>query len=1194
MAVESGLATPQRLLWRRVREKILVWQRLFSLNWNLFKASRIGVVGLAIMVAFLLIALAAPFMGLRDPIRWTAPDEDLIELSVYWEISSAQGGTELAIAPPITQGLSFRVLPTRIEPQTDRVYVPAGDRLYAFVTSDEVLPNGERLVVSENAWQPRGNVNVSRIDGVGRTISTSPLVMNYGGFVTEPTDFEIYVGTSDGTFVIVRDNARAVSQPPAAEPHIRLFGRITGMAAYNHDMEELERIVGRANYLTYSNTSFNWEYREIPGAVLQDEGEFTSLALNTTGNRPLVASYDLGRGIPKVGTLVNGAWTFLTDPREGGGGVEPFNPNTVVNTGWYTSLAMGNDSVPRLAYYNQTSYSLRFARWAGNAWNRTTVDTNATAYVSLALNATNGAHLAYYDEVGRRLMYAFGDGSTWTREVADESPGQDVGRFASLALDGVGGSHVAYYDAAGALKYAHRAGSGLWTNETVVAGGGEHASLALHPTTDLPAISYYDAATRSLGYVEQLVPGAWTLPVSVDDPPNAAVGNHSSLAFDPAGNPAIAYQDATHFDLKFANRTGSWRTTTLRSEGHTGFNNSLEFDSQGNPHIAFYSFVTQRSSEDLVVVGTETGHVYAIDVSIPDAISRGNREKQVTSWDYRVRWNTTLGSEVHVAAAPLRKPAGAPLFSPAFNETGAVVFLGTEDGRLIALNTSDGGNYWWNATQQFVPMGSPWHTAPVVYPAASGPQAGTEIVYAATGFIDSPDVDSSPESLLVARHATTGTSLEDWGCQFPGYDGGAFMGPTLSTSDGGNLTQPVIDADIIYVASDSGRLYAIRRDGIGDCGNWNIPPASQKWMYRDLTLLGLDGKFTSPPVVFTDSLVLLAAGSHNNGTASNPSDDKGILYSLRVDQGNVSWKRTLPSPVAGLLQIWREENSAALHPAVWATYGGGGGRTSGVISLSVVGLFLAPSEPSWAHEYKCGTSADPDRVCSGYPSGNQYWLGLDSQGRDIFSQLIWGSRIALLVGFLSALFTVLVGVIVGLIAGYVGGKTESILMRFTDVILVLPGLPLIITLAAVLGASIWNIILVISLLGWPGVARIIRAEVLSLKERPFIDSARVSGASTTRIVFRHIAPNVMPLAFLYMTFSVSGAILTEAALSFIGLGDIATMSWGIMLQLVSQSDALRAWWWLLPPGLAITLISLAFFLVGRAFDEIVNPRLRKR
>jgi peptide/nickel transport system permease protein len=771
-----------------------------------------------------------------------------------------------------------------------------------------------------------------------------------------------------------------------------------------------------------------------------------------------------------------------------------------------------------------------------------------------------------------------------------------VGRFTSLALDSAGGAHVAYYDATSrGLKYAHRDGFGAWTNESfVMQDVGTYASLAVDPLTQLPAIAYFDARNGSLGFVEQLVNGTWEPPVTVDDPANAVVGVETSLAFDPAGDPAIAYQDVTNLDLKFANRTGSWRSTTLRSDWHTGFNNSLEFDASGHPHIAFYSYVTQRSSEDLVVVGTETGQVYAVDVSIPGTVQRGNREKQVADWDYRVRWNVSLGSEVHIAASPLVKPEGSPRYSPAFSKSGSAVFVGTEDGRLFALNASNGGNYWWNASQQHVPMGSPWRSPPVVYLASSGPEKDREIVYATTGFVDSLDADSSPESLLVARHASDGSPLGDWQCTFPGYDGGAFMGPTLAIPDGGNLTQPVIDADIIYVASDSGRLYAIRRDGIGDCGDWLIPPASQKWMYRDLTLIGLDAKFTSPPVVFSDRLVLIAAASHNNGTASDPLDDKGVLYSLRVDQGNVSWKRTLPSPVNGMPQIWSEQNSRALLPAVWATYGGGPGRVSGVISLSVVGQFLAPSEPSWAHQYICGTQTNPRKMCAGYPSGNQYWLGLDSQGRDIFSQVIWGSRIALLVGFLSAFFTVLVGVVVGLIAGYVGGKTEAILMRFTDVILVLPGLPLIITLAAVLGASIWNIILVISLLGWPGVARIIRAEVLSLKERPFIDSARVTGASTTRIVFRHIAPNVMPLAFLYMTFSVSGAILTEAALSFIGLGDIATMSWGIMLQLVSQSDALRAWWWLLPPGLAITLISLAFFLVGRAFDEIVNPRLRKR
>jgi peptide/nickel transport system permease protein len=167
-------------------------------------------------------------------------------------------------------------------------------------------------------------------------------------------------------------------------------------------------------------------------------------------------------------------------------------------------------------------------------------------------------------------------------------------------------------------------------------------------------------------------------------------------------------------------------------------------------------------------------------------------------------------------------------------------------------------------------------------------------------------------------------------------------------------------------------------------------------------------------------------------------------------------------------------------------------------------------------------------------------------------------------------------------------------MRFTDVILVLPALPLLIVFAAMMSPSIWNIIFIIAILGWGGVARVIRSEVLSLKERPFIDSARVTGASKSRIMFKHIAPNVFPYALLYMTFAISGAILFEAALSFIGLGDPSTISWGMMLNYVQHSNALEAWWWLLPPGICITLVCLAFFLLGRAFDEIVNPRLRRR
>jgi len=1192
MAVGEGVATRQSLLWRRLREKVLLWQRLFFLNWNLFKASRIGVVGLAIMIAFVLLALAAPFMGLRDPIRWTAPDEDLIEVAQYWEINSAQGGSEFAISPPITQGVAFRINPpSALDARADRVYIPAGDRLYAFLTVA-----GD---VRRNAWGSTQHVNVTRIDGTPRTISVAPLVMNYGFFDKVPTDFELYLGTDDGKIVILRDDA---DQPPAPEPTINLSGRVTGMAAFNHDGDGRASVIGRANYLTYNGTGTEWDYREVPGAEIGDEGEFTSLALNGTGPivQPLLAYYDVSKGTPKVSSWMAERWEFLSEREEG---VEPYNTNSQINLGFFTSLALGSDGLPRLAYQDQSDLSLKFAIWNGTAWNASYVaDAGRPAgqFSSLALNGSNGVHIAYYDESSGRLKYISGNGVAWNQlEIADDTAGSDVGQYASLALNASGVPHIAYYDSIGALKHAWKVGP-FWQNETVVAvvGGnvGKYASLAFDPL-DLPAIAYYNA-NGSLGFVRQTAPGVWDAAETVDDSGADDVGLYASLAFSPlTGEPAIAYQDGTNYDLKLANKTGlAWQSATIRSESHTGFYNSLKFDASGFPHVGFYAYSTGRSAEDLLVAGTSSGNVYGIDVSIPGSLARLDRAKIVSRWDYRIRWNVTVGSQVHIAGAPLSKIGGTPAYSPAFSSTGAVVFVGTEDGRLLALNTTDGGNFWWSGTESYVWMGSPWHTAPVVYYASSGPAQGSELVYASTSYLDwdTNNTETEPESLLVVRYANDAAPLSQWYQEYRGYNGSAFIGRTTLEADGGDLTQPVVDGDNIYLGSSKGRLYAIRRDGQGEYPTWDLAPASVRWIFEDPTLLGLDPQFHATPLFVSDSLVLLATANHNNGTAGDPSDDRAVLYSLRADQGNVSWKRTLPSPVNAMPQSWKQTSSpGAIHPSVWVAYGGAG-RISGVIALATVGLFLAPSEPSWAHEYKCPLLGDPDRMCSGYPSGNQYWLGLDSQGRDIFSQVIWGSRIALLVGFLSAFFTVLLGVIVGLIAGYVGGKTESILMRFTDVILVLPGLPLIITLAAVLGASIWNIILVISLLGWPGVARIIRAEVLSLKERPFIDSARVSGASTTRIVFRHIAPNVMPLAFLYMTFSVSGAILTEAALSFIGLGDIATMSWGIMLQLVSQSEALRAWWWLLPPGLAITLISLAFFLVGRAFDEIVNPRLRKR
>ncbi|TMA03698.1 MAG: ABC transporter permease [Methanobacteriota archaeon] len=230
-----------------------------------------------------------------------------------------------------------------------------------------------------------------------------------------------------------------------------------------------------------------------------------------------------------------------------------------------------------------------------------------------------------------------------------------------------------------------------------------------------------------------------------------------------------------------------------------------------------------------------------------------------------------------------------------------------------------------------------------------------------------------------------------------------------------------------------------------------------------------------------------------------------------------------------------------------------------------------------------------------YPSGNHYVLGTDFRGADILTQLFYGTQVAFIVGGLAAVFAVGLGTLVGLIAGFFGKLVDTLLMRTTDIFLVLPFLPIVLILASILRPSIWVIILVLGIIGWPGIARVIRAQVLTIKERPFVDAARVSGASDLRLIFFQVAPNVLPFSFLYMSLTVAGAIITEAALSFLGLGDASVISWGGMLsQVLTFGGALTAWWWLFPPGLAITLLSLGFYLLGRGFDEIINPRLRRR
>jgi peptide/nickel transport system permease protein len=265
----------------------------------------------------------------------------------------------------------------------------------------------------------------------------------------------------------------------------------------------------------------------------------------------------------------------------------------------------------------------------------------------------------------------------------------------------------------------------------------------------------------------------------------------------------------------------------------------------------------------------------------------------------------------------------------------------------------------------------------------------------------------------------------------------------------------------------------------------------------------------------------------------------------------------------------------------------------GRIGLGVLGLFvflalfggaIAPDDPD---------ASSLDILAK--PSAD-HWLGTTEQGSDVFSQLLAGARVSIVVGFAAAAISAVLGAAVGLLGGYFGGWTDRIFDALENWFLVIPTLPLMIVLARLLDPSLTVLIAVIGLTSWAGTGRIVRAQVLTLRERAFVERARALGASNGYIIRTHILPNTLPLIFANTVLIVAVAILSEAALAFLGLGDPTRISWGTMLENAFSAGApsAGAWWYLIPPGLCITVLVLSVSILGYLFEEYVNPRLREQ
>lgn len=288
---------------------------------------------------------------------------------------------------------------------------------------------------------------------------------------------------------------------------------------------------------------------------------------------------------------------------------------------------------------------------------------------------------------------------------------------------------------------------------------------------------------------------------------------------------------------------------------------------------------------------------------------------------------------------------------------------------------------------------------------------------------------------------------------------------------------------------------------------------------------------------------------------------------------------------------WRRRSAALA--GVWAAFRRDRAGMLGLGVLVAIGVLavLAPtiSDPSLLDVTKA--TGRPLR-----PPSAEFWLGTDETGRSVLLLTWWGARVSLLVGLSATLLSGVIGTVVGMACAHFGGWVAGVLMRITDFFLALPQLILAIALSAALSRGLGSIVLAIGLSTWPTTARLVRAQTLAVEGRPFIERAVALGGGHRHVLVRHVLPAVLPLVLANTTLVVGSAIIAESTLSFLGLGDPGQVSWGAMLKSAMESGAVTggAWWYLLPPGLGIVVVVLAFTLCGRALETVLNPRLRER